>query len=311
MPTRPLHLASLTGLRFFAAIHVLLYHAFPHQAWPGEPAAVRDFIDSGFVGVSLFFVLSGFILAYNYIHLSDARPVEPRDFWWGRVARIYPVYLFSLFVALPLFVPWVVDKLTNESLTGLAKVLITAGTNILLIQSWVPVTVAQWNSPAWSLACEAFFYLVFPVLGAWFVRMPRARLLPAAAVVWLATMAALWAYTAANPETAPLSARDSSLFSLGVVKYNPLMRLPEFIVGIAVGVHFLHRQQEPDMQQGGGAALAMGGALVSLMLLTRSSDLPYPLLHDGLLVPSFAAMIYGLAMGGGPLDWFLSRPLLI
>src|ERR1035437_477263 len=87
---------SLTSLRFFAAIYVVLFH---ESANPGHfvffPLAAR-FVASGFTAVTLFFVLSGFILAYNYDRIRSRR-----EFWISRFARIYPVYFLSL---LPAFI---------------------------------------------------------------------------------------------------------------------------------------------------------------------------------------------------------------
>jgi len=82
---------SLTSLRFFAAIYVVLFH---ESANPGHfvffPLAAR-FVASGYTAVTLFFVLSGFILAYNYGRIRSRK-----EFWISRFARIYPVYFLSL-----------------------------------------------------------------------------------------------------------------------------------------------------------------------------------------------------------------------
>src|ERR1035437_982751 len=89
-------LRALTSLRFFAAMYVVLFHE-SHN--PGHivlfPLAAR-FVASGFTAVTLFFVLSGFILAYNYDRIRSRR-----EFWISRFARIYPVYFLSL---LPVFI---------------------------------------------------------------------------------------------------------------------------------------------------------------------------------------------------------------
>jgi hypothetical protein len=86
-PIRP-----LTGLRFFAAPHVVWFHyapGLPH--WPG------NIVRNGYMAVALFFVLSGFVLAYTY----EGRTVEPRRFWLARFARIYPGYLTAFCLIAP------------------------------------------------------------------------------------------------------------------------------------------------------------------------------------------------------------------
>src|ERR1700730_8218729 len=75
-------LRALTTIRFFAAIQVVLFHeSFRSGHIPLPPVAAR-IVNSGFTAVTLFFVLSGFILAYNY----EAVP-NKREFWVSRFAR--------------------------------------------------------------------------------------------------------------------------------------------------------------------------------------------------------------------------------
>ena len=84
MDNRP-ELRSLTGLRGVAALWVLWYHAC-------DAARTPQFGFGGYLGVDIFFVLSGFVLAYNYagVRLTYA------GFLWKRLARIYPVNLVTL-----------------------------------------------------------------------------------------------------------------------------------------------------------------------------------------------------------------------
>jgi peptidoglycan/LPS O-acetylase OafA/YrhL len=91
-------LPALTSLRFFAALHVVCFHflAFKivsSEGWLGQISSI------GYVGVSFFFVLSGFILVYTYA----GRDTPARDFWRARFARIYPAFAFSLLLTGPFF----------------------------------------------------------------------------------------------------------------------------------------------------------------------------------------------------------------
>src|SRR5271154_3420401 len=113
-------LNALTTLRFFAAMHVVLFHCAPTLAIKtGErlamttshsPAMVRELVamvsqgmiavmDAGPWSVSFFFILSGFILVYNYG--DGRRPLDAGRFWVARFARIYPVYLIGFLLAMP------------------------------------------------------------------------------------------------------------------------------------------------------------------------------------------------------------------
>ena len=91
-------LPALTSLRFFAAFHVVIFHFQAMQIFIG-PAWFQKLSSIGYVGVSFFFVLSGFILVYTYA----GRPIVLNNFWRARFARIYPSYAFSLLVTAPFF----------------------------------------------------------------------------------------------------------------------------------------------------------------------------------------------------------------
>lgn len=160
------HLRSLTSLRFAAAILVVVFHlslVAPGLGGIGRLAA------AGYVGVTFFFVLSGFVLTYSWdIDATTSR------FYRRRFARIYPVHL--LFIALAI-VPW-----------GAAPNWGTLPTNLLLLQAWSPddAVVRSFSGVSWSLSCELFFYAVFPLLVRVMWRWVRRPLVVGAASIALA-----------------------------------------------------------------------------------------------------------------------------
>src|SRR3989442_2499496 len=96
-PDRP-RLPALTSVRFFAALHVFVFHMYAMKitsgaGWTGQISSI------GYVGVSLFFLLSGFILVYTY----SGRDVASREFWRAGFARMYRPYVFSFIVTAPFF----------------------------------------------------------------------------------------------------------------------------------------------------------------------------------------------------------------
>jgi peptidoglycan/LPS O-acetylase OafA/YrhL len=209
-------LDALTGLRFLAALLVVLFHTGqPHlTAIPLLGAIVKN----GWLGVSLFFVHSGFILAYVY----DS-PVPRRIFYRARIARIVPVYYVALAVAWPVY-RWQGGDDTWHIIATL-----------VFLQTWTPAYRTTWNGPSWSLSAEAFFYAVFPMVRDCGARWSTARLVRIAAALWaIATVAWLaWAlaYTA-EPSAALWLVR---LY----LNEQPLARLPEFLLGIITGLLYL------------------------------------------------------------------------
>src|ERR1700694_3045638 len=102
------HLAALSGLRFVAALHVALFHE-SSGLFTFAPIADR-IVGTGFIGVQIFFVLSCFIRAYTYADTSAPLAIDGASFWVARFARVYPVYILSLLVALPMFGSWAIAK---------------------------------------------------------------------------------------------------------------------------------------------------------------------------------------------------------
>src|SRR5690242_17436535 len=155
-------LKPLTGLRFLAAMAVVAYHALDALV-PHAPGYLSRLASHGYLGVSLFFVLSGFILTYTYIEPdSGALRGSAREFWWARIARVYPMYTAALVVALPVFLLYRIALAPPEAR---AQATIAAGLTPMLLQGWWPPAACQWNCPGWSLSVEMFFYAIFPFLA--------------------------------------------------------------------------------------------------------------------------------------------------
>ena len=101
-------LKPLTGLRFLAALLVVVHHFGPYilTSPVSDPLRTlkvveRNIIFTGMIGVDLFFVLSGFILAYTYLDGRGRLRGTRGQFWIARIARIYPIYVCAWVVAVP------------------------------------------------------------------------------------------------------------------------------------------------------------------------------------------------------------------
>lgn len=149
------HLNALTSLRFFAAVGVLFTHTRLYfKAY--LPDSIETALDSLFCTVSLFFILSGFILTITYRKTPPADKAGVKSFFLKRFARIYPMYFISLIPMLPVALGF-----------GLKDFSIAAFLKITLLQSWSLLGMKyglSWNGPVWSISVEFFFYLLFPVL---------------------------------------------------------------------------------------------------------------------------------------------------
>jgi peptidoglycan/LPS O-acetylase OafA/YrhL len=83
------HIRPLTSLRFFAALWVVLFHYWVKLDGPAEPAIITR----GYLGVELFFTLSGFILCHVYLARFGEGGFKYGGFLWNRLARVYPLHL--------------------------------------------------------------------------------------------------------------------------------------------------------------------------------------------------------------------------
>ncbi len=287
-------LEPLTGLRFVAAIWVVLYHAVETLV-PGASGLVSRLLSHGYLGVSLFFVLSGFILTYTYIDPSGSLRGSKRAFWWARVARIYPVYVSALLLALPFFVLYRIVLATAEARPD---ALVSAALTPVMLQAWWPKAACQWNCPGWSLSVELFFYGLFPLVAIWLARR-RTRAFVLGPMVWLAGLTLPVAYLALSPDGIADPTRFDTSFWLQAVKFNPVVHLGEFALGIVAGLAFLRRAPGGFVESRTVGWIAASGLALSVILLATTEWMPYVLLHDGLLAPLWAVLILALAAGRG------------
>lgn len=201
----PQNLPSLTGLRWVAALGVFGFHILVVQYFSGSAVTVWGAVfGPGSSCVALFFVLSGFVITWSY------RSGETTRFWLRRVARLWPAHLVAVGLALVVAATTVPGIRTTDPMGELA--------NVFLVSTWHTQWWQAGNPVSWSLACEAFFYFVFPFLHAALRRCPGPFLVAVASVMLLVTFTA--------PALAAHLPGQLSPYSF------PPFRLPEFILGI-------------------------------------------------------------------------------
>lgn len=216
-------LPSLTGLRWYAAVTIFLYHALsvPILFGPGViPRPVQVFFNVGSnVSLSFFFVLSGAVLTFS------VRPGNTKaQFWRRRVARIYPINIVATLLVIGFL-----------AVTGLLSTAHHVTEALLLIQPWFLSLEAVGINPAtWSLACEVFFYACFPLLLLLIRRIGRDRLAHWAAGVVAATFAVPFIAKAlfADGPALPFLAVPEKQYLF--VAWFPPSRMLEFVLGIIV-----------------------------------------------------------------------------
>ncbi|HLH00780.1 MAG TPA: acyltransferase [Bryobacteraceae bacterium] len=282
-PPRAAHLPALTGLRFFLALWVIVNHLVgkgniyePIAA--SLPGPLQAIIRGGYQAVPTFFVLSGFVLARTYASTSW-NALNAWKYLVGRFARIYPVYLLSLLIVLPFIVR------SKEQPKGW---LVTM--HLTLTQGWfVGHYKAGWNTPAWSLSCEMFFYLIFPLLILTLKDWGWRRTIGAALLSCALTLAML---------------------AVGISdQLKPMIHLSDFLMGIAACRAFdllTERGVVPS-----GKWLYRIGLIGSAAIIGYAQFLPKSVPMNTLLRPMNALLLLGLGLGGGWVARALStRPIV-
>ncbi|HVW07291.1 MAG TPA: acyltransferase [Bryobacteraceae bacterium] len=281
------YLPALTGLRFWLAVWVILHHitnkGMMLESWSNSlPAPLSKLMHSGYLAVQTFFVLSGFVLARTYAQTRwDGKSLG--RFFTARFARIYPVYLASLVIVSP----FMIETLLKPSWLASQRASLVSD-YVLVLQGWLPSLGVGWNTPAWSLSCEFFFYLCFPLL---FVALRNVR--------WPGVAVAL-----------PLAvALPIALDRMGASwDWQPLFHLGDFIAGIAAArIYAMLAAKRGWLRR--GYWLYLPALAAGIWLITHSDLVKGTSLDVGtfLRVLNVAALI-GFALSGGWLAKVLAAP---
>jgi peptidoglycan/LPS O-acetylase OafA/YrhL len=202
-------------MRWVAALLVFTLHVRDFGFFGGGGTAPRIVNWAGYPGlsgVSFFFVLSGFVLAWSARDGDRARV-----FWRRRFARVYPLHLVTAITALVLaftLIPGMQERVSRGGVIA----------NFALVHAWSDdLTYRQSLNPvSWTLACEAFFYACFPLL-AWALRKLGPRGMTVVAGLSVLTVILLPYVDSRHP--------------IGLmIPINPLVRVPEFVLGVCLGL---------------------------------------------------------------------------
>jgi peptidoglycan/LPS O-acetylase OafA/YrhL len=334
-------LPPLTGLRFAAAFSVVVAHGvstiLPIEETPFGPVYwLRQ--ASGF-GMTLFFVLSGFVIHYNYRMLATGAGKKGLGtFLWARFARLYPLFILTLL--LNIFVSSRFARLLGGDSDSFAGLLSALPYFLVFTQSWfympidgVPlISAIGGGSPmTWSISTEWFFYLAYPSIALLLVRMRTSRRTALTIVVWCGlwiTLASIlyessssldaWAGARWLLHSPPEQIQNDS-FSRWLLYFSPYLRIGEFVLGCLIAELFL----QLSSRGAGTAERALGLVLLimaclSVPVITYLSYEPTAgiaffrrLNMNFALAPSAALIIFAVVRWHTPVSRLLaSRPLV-
>ena len=269
---------SLTSLRGIASVWIMFLHGFDlFIVIVPESFFVRPLIESRGMAVSLFFIMSGYVLGLRYLDKYKIfNSAESLRFWFLRLCRIYPVHLLTLFICLLMVARkgWPTDE--GHSLSSFWS-------NIFLTHAWNQQFQLSWNYPAWAISSEWFAYLLFPFLAPLLSRLSERQSIE---VVLVCTLVSIGVYN-----------QHSNMPFQGLVGM-----LPAFIGGVCLSKRF--KPSESTL-------FAVVGCVIMLAMVALPYAIPSGFVRSFVYLPLLYGLVAALGAAGnqsfGPLT---CKPLL-
>ncbi|MEA3067705.1 MAG: hypothetical protein QOK41_1112 [Sphingomonadales bacterium] len=291
----PEKLPELTGLRFIAAFSVLIAHGISTILGAREPGPAYWLSQASGFGMTLFFVLSGFVIHFNYATLITTRGFRGIAFYlWARLARLYPLFILTLSINIMLSRSFV--ELWAGHSERFSRLLGGLPYFLVFVQSWIyaPIdgvpmigTIGGGSPLTWSISTEWFFYLAYVLMAFVVLRLSRPTTILLAAVgfsfAWIAAASTLydqtpdvdaWAVVRYGANAATTTDLQES-FVRWLAYMSPYARIGEFILGCLVAqlyVRLRDRQVTRLELTFGKTGLAM--AIVSVPVITYAMYSP-------------------------------------
>ncbi|WP_265132296.1 acyltransferase family protein [Chryseobacterium oranimense] len=270
-------ISQITFTRFLAAVAIVISH-FNKDMFVYKTDYISNIFLKANVGVSYFFILSGFIMIVAY-HKKEK--IEYFGYYKNRFARIYPLYVVGLLL-------YLVTRFSNFN----------PGDSFLYLfglQSWIPGKAMILNFPGWSISVEFLFYLIFPVLYNYFYSRKNKSIWVAGIVLWIVTQVFSHLYEASPSYKGPHTESHEFLY------YFPLMHVSEFLVGNLAGLFFVNHPKQKNYDV--PVILVFAAVMLSLIFV--------PLFyHNGLMAVLFIPLILLISWNNGLLTRILSlKPL--
>lgn len=276
-----MRIEQLNFTRFIAAISIVIYHY-------GKEVSIfyNDYTSFIFrqanVGVSYFFILSGFIMIIAY---GTREKINFLKYLNNRFARIYPVYLLAILLILGIKLFKNIDK-------------IDLILNLSMLQSWIHNKALTLNYPGWSLSVELFFYLTFPLLFNYFYSKKKLKHISVWIVLFFILSQTIYHLIINGFIELPY-------YSIVDIYYHPLMHFNEFLIGNLAGLYFIKKLKSKQKNYIVPILLTI---IILIILLKFPLGLSY---HNGLFSIVFVPFIILLSLSNDKLTKLFSKNIFV
>lgn len=311
------YLPALSGVRFFAIVHIFCFHLWVIFAMPKEqafktllgdmaqlPKTLQTFLANGWISTSFFFLLSGFILAFIYWAPDGQLALPKKKFWLLRMTRIYPIHMVLVLLIIPLTASYQVSQGASVPL-----LISSALATLTLTQAWNPSWVPIWSWPTWTISALVFLYGLMPYL------MPRLAVLSRRSMIVLLALLPLISLipTCIYALYFPLGVQPEQFWQI-FVGSTPVFWLAHFVAGMLLtriwGLSKFNAIGLPEAKP----KLAWGdAAFIAVIAIGCIPDIVEPykyFLRHGLMMPLYMVIIVDLARGNGLIARVLSLRLM-
>lgn len=271
---------QITFTRFLAALSIVIFH-FGQETFFYQNDYIGFLSSSANLGVSYFYLLSGFIMIIAYFNKKEVSTIE---YYQNRLARVYPTYLFAL----------IFFFIINHFYIDLKALIL----NLFTLQSWVPGKVLSYNVPGWSISVEMFFFLCFPFL----LKLYKSKINPkiyftGILLIWISTQV-LTNYIVRFGDFDLIHNQRLREF----IYYNPIMHINEFLIGNAAGIFFIKNIKPKNYD------ISILITVMLLILTIRFIGLEF---HNGLLAVLFVPLIILICANTGVITKIFNHKILV
>ena len=280
-----MRIEQITFTRFLAAISIVIFH-YGLSIFPFKDETLSFLFKHANIGVSYFFILSGFVMMIAYGQKTHLPALE---YFKNRFARIYPVYFLAIFLILL----YIFLFFENKNYYGIIL-------NTLLLQAWIPPHALSFNPLGWTLSVEMFFYALFPFLyNHLYSKVSYKKIIAGIITFFVLSQVTFHILLHSHLYQGYPSSFHNFIF------YFPLMHLSEFLVGNLAGIfffeHLSHKQKNYDLW----IVLCV---LIFFVCLKYSFNFNF---HNGLLSVIFVPLILLLSINTGVFTRILKNKFCI
>lgn len=275
-------LNNLTGLRFLVSIYVVLYHI----SYSIPQSLITKFLEKGYLGVDIFFVLSGYVLAYVYKEQFFDNKINKNKFLSfsiKRFARIYPLHFATLLASI-IYLHFLILVTKHPIHLHYENIL----PQLLLIHAWGITEINAWNFPSWSISAEWFAYIfLFPTATLIFNRFGKVMLLLLAVLTWVLLILYI----------------SDTKDGLNITTIGILRIIPEFLAGVMLYLYYTHYKEELNKY--------ISLVNIVILLICFIIYILYPSQITFVILPLICLLILNLVIGSRIINAFFGNKIIV